>query len=263
MSFEAYSPGIVDCKSDVDLTNVKGKTVILLQGAKGMGEDGVRAFVAAGNAKFVKCDVTSWEDQLAMFKSAIANSPNNAIDIVVANAGINGPDEAFNIEDSDEPSELVQKILHIDLIGVIYTLKLARHYVMKHPLNAHHDRCFIWVCRALMRYVRRRTIIDGIRMNLTGPWYVGTTILSPAVQKYCKEKDIVFAKSSDAAAAWLKTASDPKINGRSFAIVPRDIVPLGYFDIGKDDYEEGDVFSDLQDILLRTSHRLQVKASDK
>lgn len=50
------------------------------------------------NAKFIPCDVTSWEDQLAMFKSAMANSPRKSVDIVVANAGISGPDEAFNIE---------------------------------------------------------------------------------------------------------------------------------------------------------------------
>lgn len=93
--------------------------------------------------------------------------------------------------DSDEPSKPLLKILHIDLIGVIYTLKLARHYFMKHPLDAHHDRCFIvngslvgfldvpgipqymaskWGCRALMRCVRRTTIVDGVRINLTGPW---------------------------------------------------------------------------------------------
>lgn len=93
--------------------------------------------------------------------------------------------------DSDEPIKPQLKILHIDLIGVIYTLKLARHYFMKHPLDVHHDRCFIvnaslvgfldvpgipqymaskWGCRALMRCVRRTTVVDGVRMNLTGPW---------------------------------------------------------------------------------------------
>ncbi|KAH7012837.1 hypothetical protein EDB80DRAFT_362169 [Ilyonectria destructans] len=306
MSPAAYQPGTVDCTSEVDLTSVRGKSVVVTGGAKGMGEDGVRAFVAAGayvtfgdtdtesgekldkelgpNVKFIPCDVTSWEDQLAMFKSAMTNSPRKSVDIVVANAGISGPDEAFNIEDSDEPIKPQLKILHIDLIGVIYTLKLARHYFMKHSLDVHHDRCFIvnaslvgfldvpgipqymaskWGCRALMRCVRRTTVVDGVRMNLTGPWYVGTTILSPAVQEYCKSKDIVFAESADAAQAWLKISSDSSINGTSFAIVPRDIAPKGYFDIGQDDYSDGELLNELQDTLLRTSHRLQVKAADQ
>lgn len=94
--------------------------------------------------------------------------------------------------DSEEPTKPELKILAIDLIGVIYTLKLARHYFSKNPLNDEsHDRCFIvnaslvgfldvpgilqymaskWGCRALMRCVRRTTVIDGVRMNLTGPW---------------------------------------------------------------------------------------------
>ncbi|KAM5347460.1 hypothetical protein ACJ41O_010465 [Fusarium nematophilum] len=186
--------------------------------------------------------------------------------------------------DSEEPVKPELKILSVDLIGVIYSLKLARHYFMKHPLDADHDRCFIvnaslvgfldvpgipqymaskWGCRALMRCVRRTTAVDGVRMNLTGPWYVGTSILSPAVQQYCKSKGIVFAESADAAAAWLRISSDREINGRSFAIVPREMAPSGYFDIGKDDYGEDELLSKLQDMLLRTSHRLQVRAADQ
>jgi len=91
----------------------------------------------------------------------------------------------------------------------------------------------------------------------------------------------VFAEAADCAGAMLKIASDPSINGesfarrlgqcfhpltttlgRSFAIVPRDLAVYGYYDIGKDDYAEGEVLDDQQDILLRTSHRLRVKDSD-
>ena len=43
----------------------------------------------------MKCDVTSWEDQVAVFKAAISNSPEKSCDIVVANAGITGPDPVF------------------------------------------------------------------------------------------------------------------------------------------------------------------------
>lgn len=50
------------------------------------------------NVQFVKCDATSWEDQLNMFKLAVANSPARSCDIVVANAGITGPDEIFALE---------------------------------------------------------------------------------------------------------------------------------------------------------------------
>jgi NAD(P)-dependent dehydrogenase (short-subunit alcohol dehydrogenase family) len=83
------------------------------------------------------------------------------------------------------------KILEVNLIGSIYTLKLARHYFLKHELTEDRDRCFITLCSlavyadvpggpvymaskfgtlALMRCIRRTTVIDGIRANALAPW---------------------------------------------------------------------------------------------
>lgn len=93
--------------------------------------------------------------------------------------------------DSEAPLKPELGILNVDLIGVMYTMKLARHYFMKQPVDEKHDRCFIinaslvafldvagipqymaskWGCRALMRCIRRTTVIDGIRANITAPW---------------------------------------------------------------------------------------------
>jgi NAD(P)-dependent dehydrogenase (short-subunit alcohol dehydrogenase family) len=36
----------------------------------------------------VKCNITSWDDQVEMFEAAIKNSPHKSCDIVIANAGI-------------------------------------------------------------------------------------------------------------------------------------------------------------------------------
>jgi len=56
------------------------------------------------SVKFVKCDVTLWTDQLAVFKEAIASSPAHRVDIVVANAGISGADAIyFNNGESSSP----------------------------------------------------------------------------------------------------------------------------------------------------------------
>ena len=44
---------------------------------------------------FAACDVTKWEDQLALFQKAKSVSTSGKIDIVVANAGIAGPDPVF------------------------------------------------------------------------------------------------------------------------------------------------------------------------
>ncbi len=47
--------------------------------------------------QFCPCDVTSWDQQLAAFKAAISKSPQNSLDIVVANAGIGRVDQVFQL----------------------------------------------------------------------------------------------------------------------------------------------------------------------
>jgi len=306
MSFPEYKKGVVECTSNVDSSSLKDKSVIVTGGAKGMGEEAVRAFNKAGafvtfgdtDAKsgealakelgsavqFEVCNVASWEDQLRLFKAARAASPRKSVDVVVANAGISGPDVLFNIEDSEEPEKPTLTILEINLHGVMYSMKLARHYFSKQPYDDQHDRCFIinaslvgfldvpgipqymsskFAHRALMRCLRRTTAIDGVRSCLTCPWYVATTIQSPAVQEYLKGEGIVYAEAADAGGAMIKIASDRSINGRSFGIVPRDVAPHGYYDVGKDDFEDGELLDEYQKILLRTSHRLKVKAEEQ
>lgn len=97
--------GPVDCTGSVDTSSLKGKTAIVTGGASGIGREYVRALAKAdvnvviadlseengkkvqqetsGSTNFVRCDVTSWESQLAMFKKAREFSPNKEIDIVV------------------------------------------------------------------------------------------------------------------------------------------------------------------------------------
>ena len=50
------------------------------------------------NATFVKCDGTSFESQLNMFKVAKASSPSGTIDVVVACAGIAPDDTVHDVE---------------------------------------------------------------------------------------------------------------------------------------------------------------------
>lgn len=86
--------------------------------------------------------MTSWSSQLALFKHALAASPTNAIDIVVANAGISGQDPVWQIEaDSPEPEEPSLSIVKVNLLGVHYTAKLALHYLSKN--TAATDRLLV------------------------------------------------------------------------------------------------------------------------
>ncbi|KAK4941022.1 hypothetical protein LTR10_018942 [Elasticomyces elasticus] len=82
-----------------------------LLGANGMGEAYVREFTKNGafvtycdlneekgkaieteltpeKCCFVKCDVSSWDDQVQLFAAAVTKSPSKTVDIVIANAGV-------------------------------------------------------------------------------------------------------------------------------------------------------------------------------
>ena len=48
--------------------------------------------------EFVQCDVTQWEDQLRLFRTAAARSPSGRVDYVIANAGISAKDEVFTYD---------------------------------------------------------------------------------------------------------------------------------------------------------------------
>ena len=109
--------GPIDCNTDFDASILRGKTAIVTGGANGIGEAYVRALIGAGvsvcigdldvaggqklaaefpqQAKFVKCDTTSWEEQVHLFESAASFSPTGKIHYAVANAGIIKEDEVF------------------------------------------------------------------------------------------------------------------------------------------------------------------------
>ncbi|KUI53238.1 15-hydroxyprostaglandin dehydrogenase [NAD(+)] [Cytospora mali] len=145
-----------------ELANAPGrKTAIVTGGASGIGlaiveyfasqghnvaifdvniESGIELVskLAAGNPRagviFKKCDVSSWKNQAEAFKEVYTEF--GGVDIVVANAGISekGGSALASIED-DEPREPNLKVMDVDLTGVIYSVKLAIHYLNKNTLT--------------------------------------------------------------------------------------------------------------------------------
>lgn len=82
--------------------------------------------------------------------------------------------------------------------------------------------------------------------------------MSDAVLQYLDNMGVEYATVEDAAGAVLRILADPKVSGRSFAIVPRSLAPRGYKDIDLDDYEEGSFLGKLQVSAAGGNHRTQV-----
>lgn len=197
--------------------------------------------------------------------------------------------------EDDEPIEPNLSILQINLTGVMYTAKLAMHYLSRNGEG--NDRVLIltaslagyldqpgspqycaskWGVRGIMRSLRRTMPGMGMRVNLIAPWFIRTRIMSEEVQKRVEERGIVFAEKADAAGAVLHMAANGSINGkigltphfeklvltgtgRACAIVPRDIAPQGFMDLLKDDNAEDDIITNWQNMAMNASHRIGTK----
>lgn len=206
----------IPSEATYNVSQIAGKSVIITGGASGIGEATMRAFVEAGafvtfgdiaeeraqklvnelgndKVAFVHCDVLSWADQLKLFKTALEKSSSKTIDVVIANAGLNRQDEVFVQKESEDgdPIKPSLNILQINLVGVIYTAKLAMFYLPKQPEGEGRDRCLLmtaslaayvdltvspqysaskWGVRGLMHSLRRCGPSKGIRVNVVAPW---------------------------------------------------------------------------------------------
>ncbi|SPQ19072.1 845a6f07-faaa-4390-a74b-690c5a99fc95 [Thermothielavioides terrestris] len=167
----------VDCSKPYDTSTLAGKTILITGGASGFGAAFARhwarhgAHLVLGDINdrageelvaelrsspstapdqvifYQHCDVTSWTDQLALFRAAIAASPNHTIDTVVAGAGIiergnplapsaTSPvfDHPANLDASHPPPPPPPlKVLAVNLTGVMYTTHLALYYLSLNP----------------------------------------------------------------------------------------------------------------------------------
>jgi NAD(P)-dependent dehydrogenase (short-subunit alcohol dehydrogenase family) len=85
----------------------------------------------ASSIPFLKVDVTSWKEQVALFKAA--KEEYGKIDHVFANAGIS---RTFTLleDDLDENGDLLPpklNTMNVNLTGCIYTVKLGIYYLKK------------------------------------------------------------------------------------------------------------------------------------
>lgn len=81
---------------------------------------------------FMRVDVSSWEDQAALFKKAFAWG-GNRLDFFAANAGIADKQSFYEIaEDAGEdPKPLNTDVMRVDLDAVIQGLRLFMHYARR------------------------------------------------------------------------------------------------------------------------------------
>ncbi|KAH3947277.1 hypothetical protein HBI56_140580 [Parastagonospora nodorum] len=135
---------------DSALEGIKDQVVIITGASSGIGlatlrriiKHGGKVFASdvndlpepeASSVPFQKVDVTSWKDQVELFKAA--EKHYTKINHVFANAGI-APTINLMEDDVDENGDLLPpklNTLNVNLTGCMYTVKLGIFYLKKNP----------------------------------------------------------------------------------------------------------------------------------
>jgi NAD(P)-dependent dehydrogenase (short-subunit alcohol dehydrogenase family) len=151
----------IDTTLPYDTASLSGKTIVITGGASGFGAGFARlwaskgAYIIVGDVSdasgkalveelrkesgsphhhFIHCDVTNWQSQVDFFRSAAKLSPTGYINGVVANAGITDRESFQKLEDYDaieEPKAPDFKCFNVNILGVMYTAKLALFWLGK------------------------------------------------------------------------------------------------------------------------------------
>lgn len=200
-----------------------------------------------------KTSVTDWDSLRSVFEWA--DQEFGCIDSVIACAGVTedqGP--SFDTDALDKEGKLQApslKTLDVNLIGTIYTLKLARYYMQKRkvrgsvvllgslssffglPLGPMYTTSKHGVY-GLTRSVAYSAAPSGININMVAPWFVKTPILNVPVRlllaglPYTKMPDVVNAITYAATCRGLAGAALP-VDPQGVFVVPHD---SSYFGTG-------------------------------
>ncbi|GAB1317219.1 15-hydroxyprostaglandin dehydrogenase [NAD(+)] [Madurella fahalii] len=100
----------------------------------------VAAEFPACKISFHACDVSSWDSQAAAFE-AVFRAHGNRLDVVIANAGVSegGVSSLVRLDggggdgDGEPPVRPSVKAVEVNLLGVVYSVNLAVHYMNKKP----------------------------------------------------------------------------------------------------------------------------------
>jgi 5'-hydroxyaverantin dehydrogenase len=250
-----------------DLTRLQGKSAIITGGASGLGLATAQRWVAAGlyvtiadlqqpaawttadtsRVNYVQCDVTSWESQLAAFKSAVRFSPTQSLDIVALFAGT-GAAPGNQVEHvlaagapslHAEPPEPSIRNIEVNLVGSYYSSWLGLYYlrIPGSPPSQLADKSLLFCAsigaymdspkastypaskfgvRGLFRSTRAQTEQLGVRCNLLAPWFVDTPLIAPV-------KSAMAARGTDMATALEFTSVESCVDAASYCAASRDL----------------------------------------
>ncbi|KAL0937647.1 short chain dehydrogenase [Colletotrichum truncatum] len=209
-----------------------------------------------GSHHFLTCDVTSWDSQVAFFKDAARLPPNGAIDVVVANAGINlvAANQAFDNpvpskSDPDAPREPSTKTINVNITGMSYTTHLGMFWLPRNgkrddAKDTAKDRCILLLgsvagvvhlpgqtpyamskhaVTGLFRAMRATAYMTHrVRLNMICPYFISESNMFPAAgEAVLLGGSAGGAKFEDVVDAATRLVADEKVIGRALLVGPK------------------------------------------
>ena len=181
-------------------------------------------------------NVTDWQSQVNAFKTAVKQSPDHRLDVVIPCAGTAGEplplQEKVSLE--EDPPEPSTRTVDVTLIGVFYSTVLALHYFRLPNTSTNRKRSIIFIgslagylevppvasyniskfgVRGLWKSIRGEVGPLNVRTNLIAPTFMPTIAVQQVVSAL-EEKGARLGKIEDVADTALRLASDDSIDGK-------------------------------------------------
>ncbi|KAF8169418.1 NAD(P)-binding protein [Mycena galopus ATCC 62051] len=244
---------------------VEGKTVVLTGGANGIGREtailfaryGAKVVIGdvngeaaskvvkeirelGGNAIYVPCNVLQWEDQIALFESAVSHF--GSVDVVIPCAGVSEHgDTCSGVLDYKDGKPLPPDMstLEINLFGAVHTVHLGLNYLRSTRTGADQWKALILIgsmasweaipltpmytsskfaIRGLMRSLYPLVEHDNIRIACVDPVWADTPILSLTARLVLTGSELLPATRVAQTVLYAATDPDPATSGCSWLL---------------------------------------------
>jgi len=214
---------------------------------------------AGGKATCQLCDVTKWDDQVALFEHAEATY--GSVDIVVPNAGVSeiGRFTDVPLVDGKPSQPPITKTIEINLVAVTYTAYLAMYYLKKNQSEGSLKALIFigsmasWqaIVGAPMYSASKHAVLGfmrslhlpcqeaGIRVGVIHPFFADTSILPIHVKIFLAGVPLTPTQRIAGAIFCAATDSDMETSGCPWLLpddgyvfrLPREKLKYGVYDM--------------------------------